>query len=149
MPDHPSSGVMSSDLTTTTPRRLRPWARPRRRSRRDERAVERGQHAAFDEIEGGGLAVARPRQVDLDLVEDAAGARAHHHDAVGEHDRLVDVMGDQDQGRLGVGPQIEQMVLQIGAGKSIERGERLVEQQHFRPRHQRARNGDALRLAAG
>ena len=41
------------------------------------------------------------------------------------------------------------MVLQVGAGKSVERGEWLVEQQHFRPRHQRPRNGDALRLAAG
>ena len=84
--------------------------------------------SALDEIEGGGLAVARPWQIDVDLVEDAAGPRAQHHDPVGEHDGFVDVVGHQDQGRLGVGPQIEQMVLQVGAGKGIERRERLIEQ---------------------
>ena len=40
------------------------------------------------------------------------------------------------------------MDLKIGAGEGVERGERLVEQQHPRPRHQRAGNGDALRLPA-
>ena len=50
---------------------------------------------------------------------------------------------------FGVGPQIEQVVLQVGAGERVERRERLVEQQHLRPRHQRARDGDALRLSAG
>ena len=44
---------------------------------------------------------------------------------------------------------VEQMILQVGAGERVERGERLVQQQHLRPRHQRARNGDALRLPAG
>ena len=41
------------------------------------------------------------------------------------------------------------MVLQIGAGESIERRERFVEQQHFRARHQRPRQSHALRLPAG
>src|SRR5262249_13601246 len=59
------------------------------RDRAVERAVERGQHAALDEVEGGRLAVARARQVASDLVVDATGARPHHHDPVGEHDRLL------------------------------------------------------------
>ena len=41
------------------------------------------------------------------------------------------------------------MILQIAPGERIERGERLVEQQHFRLRHQRARDRHALRLPAG
>jgi hypothetical protein len=41
------------------------------------------------------------------------------------------------------------MILQIGAGEGVQRRERLVEQQDFGPRHQRAGDGDALRLAAG
>src|SRR5262249_54783047 len=61
-----------------------------------ERAVERGQHAALDEIEGGRLAVARTRQVAGDLIVDASRPRPHHHDPIGEHDRLLDVVGDHD-----------------------------------------------------
>ena len=41
------------------------------------------------------------------------------------------------------------MILQIPPRKRIERGERLVQQQHFRLRHQRTRNRHPLRLAAG
>src|SRR5215510_1948751 len=41
------------------------------------------------------------------------------------------------------------MVLQVCAGEGIERGERLVEEKHLRPRYQRAGNGDTLGLAAG
>ena len=41
------------------------------------------------------------------------------------------------------------MVLQIAPREGIESGERLVEQQHFGLRHQRARNRHPLRLPAG
>ena len=41
------------------------------------------------------------------------------------------------------------MVLQIPPGKGIKRRERLVQQQHFRLRHQRTRDRDPLRLPAG
>ena len=43
---------------------------------------------------------------------------------------------------ISVGPtsaQVEQVVLQVGAGEGVERGERLVEQQNPRSRHQSAR----------
>src|SRR3979409_874827 len=46
-----------------------------------ERAVERGQHAAFDEIERRRLAVARARQIAQNLLLDAAPTRAPHPDA--------------------------------------------------------------------
>ena len=41
------------------------------------------------------------------------------------------------------------MVLQVAPREGVERGERLVEQQHFRLRHQRARDRHPLRLPAG
>ena len=44
---------------------------------------------------------ARPRQVDRDRLDDAAGRGAHDADAVGEIDRFVDVVGDEDD-RLAV-----------------------------------------------
>src|SRR5215813_8493599 len=109
-----------------------------------EGAVERREHASFDEVEGRRLAVTRARQVAGDLLIEAPGPRAHHHDPVGEHDRLLDVVGDHDQGRLELGPEVEEMHLQIGAGKSIERRERLVQEQHLRTWHQRARDRDTL-----
>src|SRR5262249_16754714 len=46
-----------------------------------ERAVERGEHATFDEVEGGGLAVARARQIARDLLVDPARARRARRDA--------------------------------------------------------------------
>ena len=99
-----------------------------------ERAVERGEHAALDEIEGRGLAVAWSRQVDADLIENVAGPRPHDHDAIGQHDRLIDVVRHHDEGRLEIGPQVEQMILQVDAREGAERGERLVEEKHLRPR---------------
>ncbi len=41
------------------------------------------------------------------------------------------------------------MILQVGAGEGIERGERLVEKENLRPWHQGARDGNALCLPAG
>ncbi len=41
------------------------------------------------------------------------------------------------------------MILQVAPGEGIERGERLVQQQHFRLRHQRAGDRHPLRLPAG
>src|SRR5437867_10746238 len=71
-----------------------------------ERAVERSEHAALDEVEGRGLAVARARQVAGDLLVDAARPRAHHHDAVGEHHCLLDIVGDHDERGLELGPEV-------------------------------------------
>src|SRR4051812_17219303 len=52
-----------------------------------------------DEIRTGHhRARARSRQADGDAVDHAAGPRGHHVDLVGEVDRLLDVMGDEDDG---------------------------------------------------
>ncbi len=52
---------------------------------------------------------------------------AHHHGPVGERDRLADIVGDQHHRRPVLGPEGEQMAVQILAGEGVERRERLVE----------------------
>ena len=103
----------------------------------------------LDDLERWRGAIARPGEIDANFLEQPAGPRTHHHDAVRQHHRFIDVVSNEDQCRAGVGPQIEEMILQIGAGEGIERRERLVEQEHFGLRHKSAGDRDALRLPAG
>jgi hypothetical protein len=97
------------------------------------RVMQRGKDAPLGMTERRGLAVARTRQVGRNLGEHASGSRAHDDDAIGQYHRLVDVVGDDDQHRLAVRPQVKQMVLHVGAGEGIERRERLVEQHYLWP----------------
>src|SRR5678815_6192959 len=48
---------------------------------------------------------ARARQIDLDDLDDAAPARAHHHDAVGEQHRLRNTVRDVQRGLARLHPQ--------------------------------------------
>ena len=63
--------------------------------------------------------------------------------------RFLDRMRDEDHGEADVFPQPDQFFLHLAAGERIERGERLVHQQHGRLHRERARDGDALLHAAG
>ncbi|KMS94310.1 hypothetical protein BVRB_022690, partial [Beta vulgaris subsp. vulgaris] len=92
------------------------------------------------------LAVARARQIDLEHLADR-GARpvGHHHHAVGQQDRLVDVVRDHDRGDFRAVPHFDQHVLQVPARQAVEHAERLVEQQQ--PRTEREGAGDADALA--
>ena len=79
------------------------------------------------------------------------GRARHHRDAVAEHDRLVDRMGDEHHGLALVGPlhELQELLLQDLAGLRVERGERLVHQQDRRIDRERAHEADALLHAAG
>ena len=77
------------------------------------------------------------------------GAPDDDGDAVAEIDRLLDVVGDEDEARSGLVAHPLQFVLQRGLGHGIERGERLVHQQHLGAQRQRARDLHALLHAAG
>ena len=93
---------------------------------------------------------ARARQVDRRTTSlTVAGPGGHHHDPVGERDRLGEVVGDEDDGRAGARPQVEQLVLHELAGLHVERAERLVHQQDRRLVDQRLGQRDALAHAAG
>ena len=75
-------------------------------------------------------------------------ALIHHRDAVGDDHRLFLVVGDDDKGRAELALQLHQLELRLGTQFLVERGERLVEQQHARALDQGAGKRHALALAA-
>jgi hypothetical protein len=97
-------------------------------------------------------AVARLRQGDLDLREDAPRVAAKHQDPVAHQHRLLDVVGHEYNaldGHASLTPQVQKVRAQCLGGEHIERAERLVHQQDVRVHHQRAGEADALAHAAG
>ena len=82
-----------------------------------------------------------------ELLEDAAAS--HHRDEVAHLDRLVDVVG-HEQDRLGeLLLEAQELVLQALADDRVHRAERLVHQHHRRVRGERPGHAHALPLAAG
>ena len=75
-------------------------------------------------------------------------AAIHHHDAVGQRHGFTLIMGDQDRGGADGALDLAQLDLHLLAQLGVEIRERLVEQQHVRLDDQRARQRDALLLAA-
>ena len=73
----------------------------------------------------------------------------HHRDAVAEPEGFLHVMGDHHDGRAEAALDRQQIVLRLGADDRVERAERFVHQQHVRFGGERARDADALLLAAG
>ena len=77
----------------------------------------------------------------------AAGPLVMQHDAVGQQQRLVHVVGDHDHGLARVRSHSgDQLVLQLHPGERVEQRERLVEQEQARLQRERAR--DRPRAAA-
>ena len=88
---------------------------------------------------------ARTRQLDLgDLADGGAGAVGHHHHAVGEQDRLVNIMGDADGGDLGAAPDLHQHLLQLPPRQAVEHAEGLIQQQQLGRQREGAGDADAL-----
>ena len=92
---------------------------------------------------------------ELRLVVDVVGradlldrALAHHHEAVGELERLFLVVGHEHGGVAGLVVDLAQPLAQLLADLRVERAERLVEQQHARLDGEGAGERDALALAA-
>ena len=76
-------------------------------------------------------------------------ALAEDRDPVADLDRLVDVVRDEDDRLPQLALQAEELVLQARADDRVDRAERLVHQHERRVRGKRAREADALALAAG
>ena len=90
--------------------------------------------------------------VVLDLVRGAdllQAAVVEDGDPVGELERLVLVVGDEDRGLAGAVVDLAQPAAQVLAHLGVERPERLVEEEHARLDRERAGERDALALAAG
>jgi hypothetical protein len=79
----------------------------------------------------------------------APRGRVHHGDPVRQRERLGLVVRHVDERDADLLLQVDELDLHVLAQLRVERGERLVEQQHRRVRDQRPRDGDALLLAAG
>ena len=90
-----------------------------------------------------------PRQVDGVVADDARRRpRRHDHHAVGQRDRLLQVVGDEQHGLAVAGPQLEQQVAHDLARLGIERPERLVHQQDLGVADQHLGEAHALPLPA-
>ncbi len=81
-----------------------------------------------------------------DLVQAAV---ADHADAIGERARVEEVVGDDQRGELQRRQDLRELFAHGGARVRVERGQRLVEQQHLRVAAERTGHRDALALAAG
>ena len=76
-------------------------------------------------------------------------ALAHDRDPVAHLDRLVDVVGDEEDGLADLGLEAQELVLQALAVDRVDRAEGLVHQHHQGVRGERPRHPDPLLLAAG
>ena len=83
----------------------------------------------------------RPGLLDLALL--------HHHHEIGERDRLELGVGDVNEGDAELALHPPQLLPHLHAELLVERGQRLVEQQHARLGDGGARQRHALLLAAG
>ena len=75
-------------------------------------------------------------------------AAAHHRDAVRHGQRLFLVVRHEHEGDAGLVLQPLELDLHLLAQLEVERRQRLVQQQHLRPRRQRPRQRHPLLLAA-
>ena len=73
--------------------------------------------------------IARPREIDGNDVTDAPGIGIHHHNAVREEDRFLDIVCDQNDGLRIFSRQARDLLLQPEPRQRIESTQRLVEQE--------------------
>ena len=85
---------------------------------------------------------------DVERLDDPSGARREQHDPVGQQDRLLDIVRDQQHGARLLQQRIGEPALHLPARERVERAERLVQAQHRPPGQQRAQERDALAHAA-
>ena len=105
-----------------------------------------GQLKKAPALAGGNIA--RIRQININLLGDAAWPGAHHHNPRREKHGLGNRVRDENHGGLGARPNLQQLVVQALAGDFIERTKRLIHQQQRRLERQRPRNGNPLLHAA-
>src|SRR5215475_7482502 len=97
--------------------------------------------AAFSKIGmGADVAAIHARAGDrrVDDGADPPGGGVEHKDAVGEDQRLVDAVGNEDHRRAGPRPYGEEVLLQLLARLRVERAEGLVHEDENGFAHERA-----------
>src|SRR5262245_32718259 len=100
--------------------------------------------AAFSEIGVGADVADQTLAGDrrLDDGADPSGPGVEHEDAVGEDERLVDAVGDEDDRRAGARPYREEVLLQVRARLCVERAEGHVHEDEDGLAHQSAAHAD-------
>ena len=117
--------------------------------RRQHFFAQVGQHLARGVHQRVVFDVARARQLALELALDAPRTRRHQQHPVAQHQRLAHVVRDEQDRLAGLRPDVLQLVVERVARLRVERGERLIHQQHLRLQRQRPRQSDALLHPAG
>src|SRR5919197_2854926 len=107
--------------------------------------------AAFSKIVVGADIAAQTRAGErrVDDGTDPPGRGVEDEDAVGEDERLIDAVGDEDDRRASARPYRQEVLLQLLARLCVERAEGLVHEDEDGLTHQRARDADPLLHAAG
>ena len=98
--------------------------------------------------EGGDERSLRPQVELFGLAHFEQAPEVEHGDAIAQLERLLLIVGDEDGGDAEVALHAPDGLAQLDADLGVERAERLVEQQHRRAIRERARDRDALALAA-
>src|SRR5690349_6733459 len=140
-----TSSVAGARLSATTARRLRSRSLAMTADLPVQFAGDlRGQRAHVRRLDGP-----RVRNVDRPLADDPAGPRPHEDDALTEPGRLADVVRDEHDRQALLLPHPDELLVQHVAGDGVERGERLVHEQHGAVLGERAGQRHALPHAAG
>src|SRR5438477_1239918 len=93
--------------------------------------------------------VARARQIDAVDALHRPRPRRDHDDTIGERDRLLKVMGDEDNRSACGGPQLQKLVFHQRPRLDVERAERLVHEENAWLVDERLRERGPLAHAAG
>ncbi len=109
----------------------------------------RKKHVVDFALESGCTAVLCRCLVDIDHFGFyPTRVRRQQQYAIGDLDRFGNRMGHEYYGELRVFPELQEFVLHLPPGQSVESGERLVHQQYVRLHRHAARDCDALLHAA-
>ena len=109
---------------------------------RPRSSVNRGSARVVSWSRSSGRSIARSSATTV-------GDGGQHDHPLAEVDRLVDVVGDEQQGHAEALPHRADQVLEVGPGLRVDRRERLVHQQHPRLVGDGAGDRDPLLHAAG
>src|SRR5262249_51971084 len=90
-----------------------------------------------------------PPEVDGERVPDGPWCLAHDENAVAQHDRFLDGMGDQNHRLVRAVPNACEFILHLLARKYVESAERLIQQENFWIGGQCSRYCDALAHSTG
>ena len=98
------------------------------------------------------FAIARLRKLDAEVSTNVARIAAKDDDSISEKNRFLNVVGHKEyclRGHRFLGPQLQKFAAQVLRREHVERGKRLIHEEHFGLDNKGARKADALLHATG